>query len=176
MMDQQQKTALVTGGNRGIGSAIVRGLAKLGYRVLLGSRNLMAGKEAASTMVGDVIPVELDLSDREVLKNQVQSILESHPAIDVLVNNAGILEYGSLLEISEEQFYRSARVNFEAPFDLIRLLTPGMIQREYGRIVNLSSGWGSFDEGLTGPLCLCREQSGTECPYSDTFSKSATVR
>lgn len=151
MMDQQQKTALVTGGNRGIGLAIVRGLAKLGYRVLLGSRNLMAGKEAASTMVGDVIPVELDLSDREVLKNQVQSILENHPAIDVLVNNAGILEYGSLLEISEEQFYRSARVNFEAPFDLIRLLTPGMVQREYGRIVNLSSGWGSFDEGLTGP-------------------------
>ncbi len=151
MIDQQIKTALVTGGNRGIGLAIVQGLAKLGHKVLLGSRRLSAGREAASTIAGDVIPVELDLSDRLTLKSQVHAILEEYPKIDALVNNAGILEYGSLLEIDEEQFDKSTRVNFEAPFDLIRLLTPDMIQRGYGRIVNLSSGWGSFNEGLTGP-------------------------
>lgn len=151
MIDQQSKTALVTGGNRGIGLATVQGLAKMGYQVLMGSRNLASGTAAASTISSDVVPVELDLSDRETLKSQVQAVLEDHPKIDVLINNAGILEYGNLLEIQEEQLSKSMRVNFEAPFDLIRLLTPGMIDRGYGRIVNLSSGWGSFNEGLAGP-------------------------
>lgn len=150
-MEASRKTALITGGNRGIGLAIVHGLAKLGYRVLLGSRNLASGREAAAGIDGDVVPVELDLSSRETLKKHVGEILGKHPHIDVLINNAGILENGSLLEIKEEQFDTSMRVNFEAPFDLIRLLTPGMIERGYGRIVNLSSGWGSFGEGLTGP-------------------------
>jgi NAD(P)-dependent dehydrogenase (short-subunit alcohol dehydrogenase family) len=72
-------------------------------------------------------------------------------ADDILVNNAGVLEDGNLLEVSDEKFQFSLRVNFLAPFDLIRLAAPGMIKRRYGRIVNVSSGWGSFAEGLSGP-------------------------
>ena len=150
-MEEKRKTALVTGGNRGIGLAIVQGLAALGYRVLLGSRKVVSGEEAASGIRGDVIPVPLDLTHRETLKGQVGTLLENHPSIDVLVNNAGILEQGSLLEVKEEKFDQSMRVNFEAPFDLVRMIVPGMFQRKYGRVVNLSSGWGSFGEGLNGP-------------------------
>jgi len=151
-MTKPHKTALVTGGNRGIGLAIVAGLAKQGnIQVLMGSRVLEEGRAAASMIAGHVIPVALDLSERNLMKRQVADIQDHYGPIHILINNAGILEEGNLLEVSEAAFTKSLRVNFEAPFDLIRLIVPGMIQENYGRIVNLSSGWGSFNEGLDGP-------------------------
>ncbi len=146
-----KRTALVTGGNRGIGKAVVAGLAEKDYTVLLGSRNLAAGIEAASDIEGDVHAVALNVADRLNLKREVKSILQQHPQIDVLVNNAAILQEGSVLEVPENEFDASMRVNVAGPFDLIRLLVPGMISRGYGRIVNVSSQWGSFADGLTGP-------------------------
>lgn len=151
MTEQTGKTALVTGGNRGIGLAIVEGLAELGLHVLMGSRRLHDGMDATSAIEGKVTPVALDLSDRGNLSDQVDEIITSYPTIDVLVNNAGILAEGDLLEVSPEEFTASLRINVEAPFELIQRLVPGMRTRGYGRIVNVSSGWGSFDEGLSGP-------------------------
>jgi NAD(P)-dependent dehydrogenase (short-subunit alcohol dehydrogenase family) len=69
----------------------------------------------------------------------------------MLVNNAGVLEPGSLVEMDDEKLAYSLQVNFLAPLQLIRELVPGMSTRGYGRIVNVSSGWGSFAEGLSGP-------------------------
>lgn len=144
--------ALVTGANRGIGLAIVAGLAKHSdIKVLLGSRNLRDGEKAAACINGNVVAVELDLSDQAQLKNQYAAIVAAHGEVDVLVNNAGVLEEGSLLDVSEEKFQSSLRINFLAALDLIRLAVPGMVKRHYGRIVNVSSGWGSFADGLTGP-------------------------
>jgi NAD(P)-dependent dehydrogenase (short-subunit alcohol dehydrogenase family) len=62
-----------------------------------------------------------------------------------------VLENGGLLEIANSALLASMRVNFLAPMQVVRRLAPDMITRGYGRIVNLSSGWGSFEEGLTGP-------------------------
>jgi len=146
------KTALVTGANRGIGLAITAGLAKKpDINVLLGSRNLHDGKKAAASIKGNVSAVELDLSDQVQLKRQYAAIVTAHGEPDILVNNAGVLEAGNLLEVSEENFQSSLRINFFAVFDLIRLVVPGMVKRRYGRIVNVSSGWGSFADGMTGP-------------------------
>lgn len=145
------RTALVTGGNRGIGLAIVRGLAAMDLKVLLGSRDADQGRRAAAELGGTVEAVALDLSDRDVLRRQVAEIEERHGAIDVLVNNAGILERVGVLGAPDDDFDRSVRVNLMAPLDLIRLIVPGMVTRDYGRVVNLSSGWGSFAEGLGGP-------------------------
>ncbi len=170
-MTDTNKTALVTGGNRGIGLAIVKGLADLGNKVLLGCRDVSVGERAATDIVGDVIPVQLDLSDRETLKSQVETILGGHD-VDILINNAGILESGGLLEVNEEKFYQSVRVNFEAPFDLIRMITPGMIARQFGRIVNVSSGWGSFGEGLGGPAAYATSKAALNAM---TFSLSKSL-
>ena len=147
----ENKIALITGANRGIGLAIAKGLCARGYEVLVGSRNLQAGKEAIGSIEGIATAVELDLSDQALLENQLGAIQDIHPKIDVLVNNAGILEHGNLLEIVPEKLYKSMRINFEAPYELCRFLVPGMIERGYGRVVNVSSGWGSFSDGLTGP-------------------------
>jgi NAD(P)-dependent dehydrogenase (short-subunit alcohol dehydrogenase family) len=130
-------------------------LAAQGLQVLLASRELQSGIVAAQSLSEEVTAVALDLSERERLKSQMLGILEQYPQIDVLVNNAGILEEGPLLEITDKAFDDSMRVNVHAPLELMQLLVPRMIQRGYGRIVNVSSGWGSFREGLDGPAAYC---------------------
>lgn len=150
-MAKANKTALVTGGNRGIGKAIAEGLAKQGFTVLLGSRDVASGKAVAAEIDGDVTAVELDLTDRAALKQQMQTITEERD-IDVLVNNAGILKDKDALTVTDAELDESLRVNAIAAFDMIRLVLPGMQARGYGRIVNMSSGFGSFGEGLHGPM------------------------
>ena len=144
-----KRTALVTGANRGIGLAIAKGLAAQEHNILMGCRNVDAVK--VDEIEINAIPVQLNLSNRETTAKDLDTILSNYPQIDVLVNNAGILEYGSMLEVSLDDFYHSIRVNFEAPYELIHTLTPQMIKRGYGRIVNITSGWGAFSDGLNGP-------------------------
>jgi NAD(P)-dependent dehydrogenase (short-subunit alcohol dehydrogenase family) len=155
------RIALVTGANRGIGLAIVVGLAKHSdIKVLLGSRNLRGGEKAAAGIKGNVLAVALDLSDQAQLKKQYAAIVAAHGEVDILVNNAGVLEEGNLLEVSEEKFQSSLRINFLAAYDLIRLAMPGMVKRRYGRVVNVSSSWGSFADGLTGPAAYSVSKAG----------------
>ena len=148
------KTALVTGANRGIGLSIVKGLARRsGWRILLGSRHLEDGQRAAAALGQDnVVCVGLDLSERSVLERQYRDMAFAHGQIDVLVNNAGLYQLGEIVDVPGEEFERSLRTNLLAPYDLIRLVLPAMLQRGYGRIVNVSAGGGLFSEGLDGPL------------------------
>lgn len=151
-----RKVALVTGGNRGIGLSVVKGLSKLGFRVLLACRDLKSGETEAEKIrvksaEADISVVRLDLADAESLPLQMQEITEQYPVVDVLVNNAAILEEGSFHGLSRDGFYQSMQVNVMSVFDLIQHFGMGMEQQGYGRVVNISSGWGSFDSGLTGP-------------------------
>ena len=138
------RTALVTGGNRGIGYAIAEGLVARGHDVVIGARDPQAGAEAASTL--GCRSVMLDLERPETLAPAVESAGE----VGILVNNAGVLIDDSLIG-DGEGFRRSVAVMFTGPYELIRLTVPGMGRRGWGRIVNLSSGWGAFAKGLEGP-------------------------
>ncbi len=144
-------TALVTGGNRGIGFEIVRGLAQKGYKVLLASRDKAAGEEAKEELVGDIHVVELDLAKRQTLGDQLTQIEAVMGDIHVLVNNAGILVQGDACDVSLADIHASMQVNLLGPWQLCRQLAPKMAERGYGRIVNLTSGYGAFAEGLEGP-------------------------
>jgi len=149
-----KRTALVTGGNRGIGLAITRQLAERGHSVLLGSRDVESGKAAAESLrrLGhDVEAVHVDLNVPEIIDAAVGSVGKSGRRIDALVNNAGVLHEKPLLELTDSEIAESIAVHITGPLRLIRLLAPNMIARGYGRIVNVSSGWGSFAEGLGGP-------------------------
>lgn len=156
MSASNRKVALVTGGNRGIGLAIVKGLARLGFNVLMGCRDVKAGaaeiakiqRELPET---DVSVVLLDLADAEALPQQMQQITEQHPAVDVLINNAATLDEGDFGSLSRDNFYRSMQINALSVFDLMQHFGLAMEQQQYGRIVNISSGWGAFSDGLTGP-------------------------
>lgn len=145
---QMNKTALVTGANRGIGFAIARQLAELGITVLAGVRNgaSAASATAAFGKIGvDVQPVILDVANVAVLPSALKDIEQRHAPIDVLVNNAAILIDGpggfdaSLFDMTDETFRLTWETNVLAPAAIIRTLLPGMIAREYGRVVNVSS-------------------------------------
>jgi NAD(P)-dependent dehydrogenase (short-subunit alcohol dehydrogenase family) len=149
-----KRTVLVTGANRGIGLAIARELAELGHSVLLGSRDLGAGEDAASSLrrLGlDIVPIQVDLTRAATIDAAIDDIGRSGRSVDVLVNNAGVLHEKAVLELTDTEIADSIAVHLTGPLRLVRTLAPTMVTRGYGRIVNVSSDWGSFAEGLGGP-------------------------
>src|SRR5436190_1026214 len=140
-----KRTALITGGNRGIGLAIARKLASLGVSVLLGSRDFKAGEAAVASLRRsgtEVWPLHLDLTDAASVGAAISDIEKSGHSVDVLINNAGVLHERPVLELSDEEIAESIAVHVTGPIRLIRSLVPSMIACKYGRIVNVSSGWG----------------------------------
>ena len=137
-------TALVTGGNRGIGRAIAAGLLAKGCTVTLSARNATEGRTAAEAL--NCRFAHIDLRDPD----SYFDVMTKQGGFDILVNNAGILGHASLLS-KDSDFDVAMEVMVNAPLDLIRLNTPHWRQSGWGRIVNLSSGWGSHAEGLGGP-------------------------
>jgi NAD(P)-dependent dehydrogenase (short-subunit alcohol dehydrogenase family) len=149
-----KRTVLVTGANRGIGLAIACQLAELGNSVLLGCRDLKAGEDAAKSLRRpelDIKPVHMDLADAAAIDAALRAIDKSGRQVETLVNNAGVLHEKSILELTDAQIGDSIAVHLAGPLRLIRSLVPKMTARGYGRIVNVSSGWGSFAEGMGGP-------------------------
>ena len=137
-------TALVTGGNRGIGCAIAAGLKARGCAVTIGARTEAEGRAAAAEL--GVAFARLDLSDADTSFE----VMRQSGGFDILVNNAGLLRDVSLLD-RRSDFDEAMEVMVAAPLDLIRMNMPHWRSTGWGRIVNLSSGWGSFAEGLEGP-------------------------
>ena len=144
MKRPDRPTALVTGGNRGIGRAIAEGLVQRDMRVVIGVRDLASGEVVASQIGAEA--VALDLQSPESFLDVVAGI----GGVDVLINNAGVLIEASLLG-DTNGFDTSMAVMVTGPYHLIHACAPHMTRQGWGRIVNLSSGWGSFDEGLGGP-------------------------
>ena len=151
-MNLEGKTALVTGANRGIGFEIARTLADdHGVRVLCAARDEEKASQAADEIGHGACGVVLDLSSADSVLESGRRIVRGNGPIDILVNNAGILHSPAALEASPEEMLSSLTVNAVAPLMLIRAVAPDMQARGWGRIVNLSSGWGSFAEELEGP-------------------------
>ncbi len=138
------RTALVTGANRGIGLAIAEGLHARGIGVTIGARDAAAGAAAARGI--GCRSAHLDLTDPDSLFAAVTQT----GGFDILVNNAGILRDVSLLDPASD-FAEAMEVMVAAPLDLIRLNLPHWRAGGWGRVVNLSSGWGAHAEGLGGP-------------------------
>ena len=138
------KTVLVTGGNRGIGLAIAKGLIANDRRVIIGARDLASGMEAAETIGAEA--VELDVSDRQ----SIQRCAEYIGPVDILVNNAGVLYDRRVLQ-NPGDFDVSMATMVHGPFYLIQQFEDHMRKNNFGSIVNMSSEWGSFSEGLLGP-------------------------
>ena len=137
-------TALVTGGNRGIGRAIAAGLQAQGCAVTLGARDEAEGRRAAAEIGCSYVRLDLEDPDTGF------ELYAGAGGFDILVNNAGILEDVSLLS-PRSDFARAMEVMVAAPLDLIRMNASHWREKGWGRVVNLSSGWGAHAEGLGGP-------------------------
>jgi NAD(P)-dependent dehydrogenase (short-subunit alcohol dehydrogenase family) len=136
------RTALVTGGANGIGGAIVRRFVDEGATVALVDR-----EEAADAPDG-VAAFRFDLAETDRLEELVADVEAAVGPLDVLVNNAGIFEPARAVELRLDSYRRVLAVNLGAPVFLARTAARGMVERGYGRIVNITSIHGEVGEEL----------------------------
>lgn len=160
-MSTAPRLALVTGGNRGIGLEIARQLAGSGLRVVIGVRDAAKGQVAAQDLNRDGAPAAvavavLDVADAASIPASVSALEQQHGPISVLVNNAGILIDGpggfdsSLLDMTDETMRLTWQTNVLGPAVLMRVILPGMMARNFGRVVNVSSGAGQLSDMGSG--------------------------
>lgn len=151
---RNQRVALVTGANKGIGFEIVRELARLGLRVFLGARNPKAGRAAAEKLSkeGDVVFIEIDIANGESISRAAAEVARQTDRLDVLVNNAGILldEDKDALTITPEIFETTLRTNTLGPWLVAQAFAALLKKSREPRIVNVSSGGGQLDGGADG--------------------------
>ena len=150
------RTALVTGGNRGIGKEVCRQLAQRDVHVVLASRSLPDGEEAARELRDRgheaITVITLDVSSQASVTACATELSNRGIGIDVLVNNAAVCPDGGVLDIEDETIEVALRTNLAGPFWLARAFVPAMVRAGHGRVVNVSSGWGSFAGQLGGPV------------------------
>jgi 3-oxoacyl-[acyl-carrier protein] reductase len=138
----EKRIALVTGGSRGIGAAIVARLARDGMHVVALARNADRLAEVCAEVAsagGTAEPVVCDISDAKALAACVDSTVEKHGRLDVLVNNAGITRDGLILRMDDEDFDTVIATNLKSAFVSIRAAARPMVRAKSGRIVNITS-------------------------------------
>ena len=146
------KTVIVTGGSRGIGAAIVKELAKENYNIVLNYNN---SEEEAIKIQNELkekgINIEIfkaDVSKREEVKALVQFTLDKFNNIDVLINNAGIAQEKTFVDITDEDWNTMLQVNLNSVFYCTQEVLENMIHNKKGCIINISSIW-----AITGGAC-----------------------
>jgi NAD(P)-dependent dehydrogenase (short-subunit alcohol dehydrogenase family) len=137
--------ALVTGANRGIGREIARQLAERGARVVVTARD-RAKAEGTAREIGAAMGLEMDVSSALSVAQAVNALRDRFGRLDVLVNNAGILddESDSLLDASEDLMHSTFETNVFGPWRVAKAFWP--LLKGHGRIVNVSSGGGQLSE------------------------------
>jgi len=135
------KVALVTGASSGIGAMTARELSKAGFTVYAAARRVNKMEELKRD---GIHPVSLDLTNEESIVKCVETILQETGRIDVLVNNAGYGSYGAIEDVPMDEARRQFDVNLFGMARLIQLVTPGMRENHYGKIVNISSMGGKI--------------------------------
>lgn len=137
------RIALVTGGARGLGRTMATALAEAGADVALAGRTLSTGEEAAKEIASStghrVVAFEADVTRTEDVARLAVEVAERLGPVDILFNNAGINIRGRVQELSPEDFEAVLDTNLKGPFLLSRALGPGMVERGWGRIVNMGS-------------------------------------
>ncbi len=139
------KIALITGANKGIGFEVARQLGAKGFTVLLGARDAGRGQEAAARIPGAHL-VELDLSRKETIAAAAKQIEQTYGHLDVLVNNAGIVDSSDGLPgvADLEAVRRTFETNFFGALEVTQATLPLLRKSEAARIVNVSSTLGSL--------------------------------
>jgi 2-hydroxycyclohexanecarboxyl-CoA dehydrogenase len=143
--------ALVTGGGGGIGGAIAAALAADGHVVAVADLSLPAGEAVADRIAstgGRALPVEIDVTDGDSVRDGVARAEGELGAIEILVNNAGWDELKPFVETDEEFWDRVLAINLKGCLQTTRVLLPGMVERGFGRVVNIASDAGRVGSSM----------------------------
>jgi len=179
MADMTGQVALVTGGIRGIGLAICERLMNRGVRVAAGySSNAEAARQFADKYADHGVTIHQgNISSSEDCERVISEVLAQHGQLDILVNNAGITVDKTVRKMSPEEWDHVIHVNLSGAFYLSRAILQHMLDRGYGRIVNISSVIGS--SGAFGQANYAAAKSGmfglTMSLALETASKGITV-
>ena len=135
------KTALITGGSRGIGAAVARRLRADGYEVAIGYAHSRAQAEALAAKLGG-IALQADVADPVQVRGMVDTVLEKFCQLDILVCCAGVAWQGLTQDMGREEYRRVMGVDLDGTFYCCQAVLPQMIRQRSGRIVTVSSMWG----------------------------------
>lgn len=143
-----KKTVLVTGASRGIGRAIALTFAKNGYHVFLNCNHSITELEKVRAEIEAIPDASCDMAigdvgNPEAVGKMFKRIYTSCDALDVLVNNAGIAHIGLLSEMSDKEWNRIIQTNLSSVFYCCRAAVPEMVSKKAGKIINISSMWGT---------------------------------
>ncbi|MDR7145188.1 glucose 1-dehydrogenase [Rhizobium sp. BE258] len=138
----KNKVSMVTGGNRGIGRAIVQGLAEAGSAIVIVGRDAEKSAVAVEEIrkLGvDAIALEADMAKRDEIESATQAALKHFGQIDVLVNNAGIGFHANALTLPDEEWERLFSINLEGVWKASQIVGRHMVERKQGSIINIGS-------------------------------------
>lgn len=150
------KVFLITGGSRGLGLVIAREVCRLGAKVVVLARKmeeLARAEEDLEGRGGQVLAIACDLQNRAHIEAAVRRTIERFGRIDVLINNAGIIQVGPLEHMQRDDFEKSLGLHFWAPYELTMQVVPEMRKIGGGRIVNISSIGGKMAVPHLSPYC-----------------------
>ncbi|MGH8561551.1 MAG: SDR family NAD(P)-dependent oxidoreductase, partial [Nevskiales bacterium] len=149
----KDKVAIVTGGARGMGAATVRLFAQEGAKVVIADLLDTDGEKLAQELKGSAIFVHHDVSDEASWRSVIDKTVTAFGAIDVLVNNAGVLLFKTIADTTKEDFERVIGINLTGSFLGTKLAGAHMLARGHGSIVNISSADGMKGANGLGAYC-----------------------
>lgn len=146
LFDLTNKTAIVTGGSKGLGLAMAEGLASAGANLVIISRNQKEGQAAAKKITREyktkAIAISATVTSEEEIQKAVATTIKEYGAIDILINNAGINIRGPIDELSYEDFKKVQQTNVDGTWLPSKAVVPHMKKQKSGRIINLASTLG----------------------------------
>jgi len=150
---ENKKVWFVTGASKGLGLTLVKRLLSKGYSVAATSRTISSLTKEAGNLSENFLPLEVDLVDENSVKNAIEETVKKFGTIDVVVNNAGYGQFGTLEEISNEIARKNFDINVFGSLNVIRFAMPYLRANRSGQIFNISSiggftgnfaGWGIY--------------------------------
>jgi 2-dehydro-3-deoxy-L-rhamnonate dehydrogenase (NAD+) len=159
--DLKGRIAVVTGGAQGIGRAITERYLASGAKVAIWDHDVALAEQTAKALGANVLAVSCDVTDAKAVDAAYAATVKAFKRVDIMVNNAGIAGLNApLADYPLAEFQRVMRINVEGPFNCCRVVVPGMVAQNYGRIVNIASVAG-------------KEGNPNACAYS--ASKAAVI-
>jgi NAD(P)-dependent dehydrogenase (short-subunit alcohol dehydrogenase family) len=159
LFDLTGKNALVTGASRGLGRQFAKTLASAGADVVITARSLdslKAPRAGIEALGRRCLPLELDVTRKESIHNMAADALDAWGRIDILVNNAGCNIRKPALEVEWDDWNKVLDTNLRGPFFVAQAIAPGMIERGWGRIVNIGSLTSVAAYAGINPYCASR--------------------
>ena len=156
-MKLKDKVAIVTGGARGIGEAVVRAYSAEGAKVVIADIEIAKAQELAAELGADALAVQLDVRDSKSIASLISATVAKFGGVDILYNNAGVFDMGPILDISEASFDKVFAVNTRGLFFTLQAAAAQMVkQGRGGKIINMASQAGRRGEALVAVYCASK--------------------